>query len=68
MPPSLDALLTNLEATKSSFGPQAAANTQKVLNQLSRSEFPDTKSLLRFHEALLFLRAFPQSQSRSRGC
>ena len=63
MPPSLDALLTNLEATKSSFGPQAAANTQKVLNQLSRSEFPDTKSLLRFHEALLFLRAFPQSKS-----
>ena len=59
MPPSLDALLANLDATKNSFGPQAAAETQKLLNQLSRCEFPDTKSLLRFHEALLFLRAFP---------
>ena len=63
MPPSLDALLANLEATKSSFGPQAAGETQKLLNQLSRCEFPDAKSLLRFHEALLFLRAFPQSKS-----
>jgi hypothetical protein len=63
MPPSLDALLANLEATKSSFSPEASAQTQKLINQLSRCEFPDAKSLLRFHEALLFLRAFPQSRS-----
>ena len=63
MPQSVDALLANLEATKSSFGPQAAAHTQKLVSQLPRCEFPDTKSLLRFHEALLFLRAFPQSKS-----
>lgn len=63
MPSSLDALLANLEATKNSFGPEASAETQKLLNQLSRYEFPNTKSLLRFHEALLFLRAFPQSKS-----
>jgi hypothetical protein len=63
MPSSFDALLANLEATKSSVGPKASAETQKLLNQLSRREFPDTKSLLRFHEALLFLRAFPQSKS-----
>ncbi len=63
MPQSLDPLLANLEATKSTFGPRTAAKTQKLLNQLSRREFPDAKSLLRFHEALLFLRAFPQSKS-----
>jgi len=63
MPQSLDALLTSLEAAKSSFGPEAAAKTQKLLDHLSRREFPDTKSLLRFHEALLFLRAFPHSKS-----
>src|SRR5260370_22598069 len=63
MPSSLDALLASLEATNSSFGPEASAETQKLLNLLSRCEFPDTKSLLRFHEALLFLRAFPQSKS-----
>ncbi len=63
MPPSLDALLANLEATKSSFSPEASSQTQKLLNQFSRCEFSDAKSLLRFHEALLFLRAFAQSRS-----
>src|SRR5271165_465179 len=63
MPQSLDALLNSLEATKSWFGPEAAAKTQKLLDQLSRHEFSDAKSLLRFHEALLFLRALPHSKS-----
>jgi len=62
MPQSLDVLLASLEATKSSFGPGAAAKRHKLLDQLSPREFPDPKSLLRFHEALLFLRAFPQSK------
>ena len=33
----------------------------RLLDQLSRRDFDDAKSLLRFHETLLFLRAFPQS-------
>ena len=33
------------------------------MKQISRQEFCDPKSLLRFHETLLFLRAFPQGPS-----
>jgi hypothetical protein len=61
MPQSLDVLLTNLEAAKSHFGRGAAAETKVLLDQLSRQIFRDAKSLIRFHETLLFLRAFPQS-------
>src|ERR1700733_13177796 len=61
MPRATDALLENLEAAKSRFGRHEAAQTRRLLNQLSRSEVSDAKSLLRFHETLLFLRAFPPS-------
>src|SRR5258708_16808273 len=60
MPPSLDALLTSLEAAKGRFGRGAAAEIKLLLDQLARASFPDAKSLTRFHDALLFLRAFPQ--------
>jgi hypothetical protein len=63
MPPTVDALLGRLEAAKSRFGRGAAAETKILLDQLSRHQFRDAKSLLRLHEALLFLRAFPQSAS-----
>jgi hypothetical protein len=54
-------LLDRLEATKSCFGRDAAAETKLLLDQLSHQEFRDSKLVIRFHEALLFLRAFPQS-------
>ena len=63
MPPSLDALLTDLEAAKNRFGRGTAAETRLLLDQVSKREFRDANSLIRFHEALLFLRAFPQSLS-----
>ncbi len=63
MPSTSDLLLTRLEAAKGTFGSSAAAETKKVLHQLSGSDFQDPKSLLRFHEALLFLRAFPQDRA-----
>jgi len=63
MPSTLDALLTSLEAAKGRFGRGASAHTQAILEQLSRHQFRDSKSLIRFHESLLFLRAFPQSRS-----
>ncbi len=63
MPTTVDALLTSLEAAKSLFARGTTAATRELLTQLSRQEFPDSQSLLRFHEALLFLRAFPQSPS-----
>jgi hypothetical protein len=61
MPPTVDALLTSLEAAKSRFGRGAAAEITVLLDRLSRRQFRDAKSLLRLHETLLFLRAFPQS-------
>jgi hypothetical protein len=61
--PTLDALLTRLEAAKSHHEPGAARETNLLLDQLARHTFADAKSLIRFHEALLFLRAFPQSPS-----
>jgi hypothetical protein len=62
MPPTLDALLSSLEAAKSRVGNGASAQTEILLNRLSRYEFREAKPLIRFHETLLFLRAFPQSR------
>jgi hypothetical protein len=63
MPPTAVALLTRLEAAKARFGPGAATETNLLLAELSRHNFRDAESLIRFHEALLFFRAFPQSPS-----
>ena len=63
MPQTLDALLTGIEAAKGRFGPGAAAEIKVLLDQLARRRFRDPKSLIRFHEVLLFFRAFPQSAS-----
>ncbi|HTW57591.1 MAG TPA: hypothetical protein VMD99_05660 [Terriglobales bacterium] len=62
MSQSLDALLTSLESAKSRFSRGAAAETKTLLTRLSSSSnITDPQCLLRLHEALLFLRAFPQS-------
>ena len=63
MPPTLDDLLTRLETAKNKFGRGAAAETKALLGQISARDFKDAHALLRFHEALLFLRAFPQARS-----
>lgn len=58
---SLDRLLSQLEEAKRDFSPRGRARIEKLLTQLARKKFPDADSLIRFHEALLFLRAYPQS-------
>ena len=60
---SLENLLARLEDGKNRFGPGEAARTVRLLHRLSLSQFRDAESLLRFHEALLFIRAFPQGPS-----
>src|SRR5262249_7195893 len=45
------------------FSPDAPQRIKRLLQELERQEFSEPKALLRFHEALLFLRAFPQSAS-----
>jgi hypothetical protein len=58
---ALDRLLSELETCRYRFGRREAARVVKLLKRLAIARFPDPSSLIRFHEALLFLRAFPQS-------
>ena len=57
---SLERLLDRLEAAKRQFGSMDPA-TVEILTALGRRRFPDARSLIRFHEALLFFRAYPSS-------
>lgn len=57
---SLKRLLTQLEECRYRFGRGAAAGIVQLLSALAKRQFPDGASLIRFHESLLFLRAFPQ--------
>jgi len=58
--PSITHLLDQLEQSKDRYGRGEAARVEKLLDALTRRRFTDAESLIRFHEALLFLRAFPQ--------
>ena len=65
---SLDGLLGRLEESRYRFGPGEAARVVKLLRALEGRglkdpKFNDAASLIRLHEALLFLRAFPQGPS-----
>ena len=54
--------MSALEAARSQYGPGCAAGVEKVLASLRDQTFADAESLIAFHDALLFLRAFPQSR------
>ncbi len=58
---SLKRLLTQLDECRYRFGRHAAASAVQLLSTLAKRRFPDVASLIRFHESLLFLRAFPHS-------
>jgi hypothetical protein len=60
---SLSRRLSDLEAARYRFGPKAARPVLQLLNALDAARYPDPSSLIRFHEALMFLRAFPHSPS-----
>ena len=56
-------LLTQLEAAKSRFDSSHAVLIAKLLSPLTKLEL-DPPQLIRFHESLLFLRAFPHAPSQ----
>ena len=56
-------LLTQLEASRNRLGRGDAAVLNKLLTALLKFEFTDPHELNRFHECLLFLRAFPHAAS-----
>jgi hypothetical protein len=51
--------LDRLEALKRAFGLKEHAALPRLLRHLGRARFRDAGSLIRFHEALLFFRAYP---------
>ena len=57
----LAAQLKQLESMKLEYGPDCDRKCKQALASLEGATFADAESLVRFHDALLFLRAFPQS-------
>src|SRR5215471_15107891 len=58
---ALDLQLSDLESRRDRFGPKESSQVLRLLESLSVARFQSAASLIRFHEALLFLRAFPHS-------
>lgn len=65
--PSLDQLLSQLEKSKHQFGADHRVRTERLLVRLGQRRFRDVDSLIRFHEALLFIRSHPHSEAAFRG-
>ena len=61
-PATLPTLLNHLEAAKRQFDSGAQAPTAKLLSTLAHRRFRDAQSLIRFHESLLFFRAYPANE------
>ncbi len=57
-----ESYLSELEAAKKQYGPGCAAKVERLLRVVGKCQFDDAESLIRFHDTLLFLRAFPQSR------
>jgi len=53
--------LDSLAAMKGQFGPAAARSAANLLAHFTRARLRDPADLIRFHETVLFLRAYPQS-------
>jgi hypothetical protein len=58
---TINRLLDQLDELKREFGGRQAGRVEGILSQLARQKFNDAESLIRFHEILLFIRAYPQS-------
>ena len=55
-------LVERLEQWKGRFDPPRAAQLERLLAAVARRRFRDSQSLIRLHETLLFLRAYPLSE------
>jgi hypothetical protein len=54
-------MLDQLDELKTQFGPKQGRKILTLLKRLSRREFRDTDALLRYHELLMFVRAYPHN-------
>jgi len=58
--------LNQLDKLKTEFGPKQGKRVEALLGRLSRRTFRDPEELIRFHELLLFLRAYPHNAAVAR--
>ena len=61
--PTIEQLLERLEELKRPHSARERARLESVLRQTARRKFTEAGPLIRFHEILLYLRAYPQSAS-----
>ena len=61
-PPTSEKLLERLDELKRPAGARERERLRGALKQAARRDFRDAASLIRFHEILLFLRAYPQDR------
>jgi hypothetical protein len=59
---SLNHLLDQLDKAKGRFGLRESRTVERLLVRLARQKIEDVEALIRFHEILLFLTAYPQAQ------
>src|SRR5437867_3392162 len=57
----LNHLLDQLDELRSRFEQRASRSLEQLLSRLSRAKIDDAESLIRFHELLLFICAYPQN-------
>ncbi len=66
MPADFQALLDRLDAWKLRFGPGEDADLPRLLARIGRARFRSSAELIRLHEAVLFLRAYPREPEVAR--
>ena len=59
-------LLDQLDELKTEFTPAGARRVERLLTQLARKRVTDIDSLIRYHELLLFVRAYPHNATIAR--
>jgi hypothetical protein len=63
LPDTVKRLLDALDELKHDFTGDNSHRIEKLLPQLSRRRFSDAESLIRLHEILLFMRAYPRNKA-----
>ena len=58
---TLSHLLDQLDGLRSRFEPRASLRLEQLLSRLGRARINDAESIVRFHELLLFISAYPES-------
>ena len=58
---TIQRLLDQLDEAKRQFAPRAASQTVQLLRRLAKLKIEDPQTLIRFHEILLFITAYPQT-------